>query len=80
MQSFLYIKGEGWTKVPTVRLDHASLQAVCRDTRLMQLSPWFALRCSPPLLTGFRRRARKTMQGECRGHACMAMAEPQGFL
>ena len=23
---------------------------------------------------------RKTMQGECRSHACMAMAEPQGFL
>jgi hypothetical protein len=38
-----YLVGEGGTKVPTVRLDHASPQAVCRDTRLAQLSP----ACSP---------------------------------
>ena len=38
-----HLVGEGGTKVPTVRLDHASPQAVCRDTRLAQLSP----ACSP---------------------------------
>ena len=31
--------GEVWTKVPTARLGHASPQAVCRNTRLGQLSP-----------------------------------------
>jgi hypothetical protein len=40
-----HLVGEGGTKVPTVRLDHASPQAVCRDTRLAQLSP----ACSPGL-------------------------------
>ena len=34
---------------------------------------------APPLRV-LRRRTRKTMQGECRSHARMAMAEPQGFL
>ena len=36
---FFYMEGEEWTKVPTARLNHASPQAVCRDVRLMQLSP-----------------------------------------
>ena len=47
--------GEGGTKVPTVRLDHASPQAVCRDTRLAQLSP----ACSPgsvALMSSWRER------------------------
>lgn len=45
-----HLVGEGGTKVPTVRLDHASPQAVCRDTRLAQLSP----ACSR-FVRGFRR-------------------------
>ena len=30
--------------------------------------------------SGLQAPARKTMQGECRSHACMTMAEPQRFL
>ena len=35
----LYIGGKLGTEVSTARLDHVSPQAVCRDARLMQLSP-----------------------------------------
>ena len=47
-----------------------------------EVSPWLQPRRgfrAPPLRV-LRRRTRKTMQGECRSHARMAMAEPQGFL
>ena len=39
---FCVWRGKCGTKVPTARLNHASPQAVCRDTRLVQLSPRYS--------------------------------------
>jgi hypothetical protein len=43
--------GKSGTKVPTARLDHASPPAVCRNTRLIQLSP----ACSSIVMAGLTR-------------------------
>jgi len=84
MQSFLYKKGE------CMGLKSQLLGSIMSVRKLSPRSIARLALCSCPLVRTsllttpskrmHSRRTRKTMQGECRNHACIAMAEPQGFL